>query len=73
MPKNQHVVPAKTGWGVKGAGNAHFSSIHGTQADAVVAARQIAINQRSELFVHGRNGQIRERNSFGNDAFPPRG
>ncbi len=36
-------------------------------------ARQIAFNQRSELVIHGRNGQIREKDSHGFDAFPPKG
>ena len=30
-------------------------------------------NQESELFIHGKNGRIRERDSYGNDPFPPRG
>jgi hypothetical protein len=25
------------------------------------------------LFIHGRNGQIRGRDSHGNDPFPPKG
>jgi hypothetical protein len=24
------------------------------------------------LFIHGKNGQIQNRNSYGNDPFPPR-
>ena len=37
------------------------------------AARDIAINQRSEVLIHGENGRIRERNSYGNDPHPPKG
>lgn len=44
-----------------------------TQAEAIQRAREIARNQESELFIHGRNGKIRERDSYGNDPFPPRG
>nr|WP_317049978.1 DUF2188 domain-containing protein [Clostridium neonatale] len=36
-------------------------------------AREIAQNQKSEVIVHGRNGRIRQKNSYGNDPFPPRG
>ena len=36
-------------------------------------ARGIAVNQQSELFIQGRDGQIRERNSYGNDPYPPKG
>jgi hypothetical protein len=49
------------------------SSIHSTQAEAAQAARSTAQRQQSELLIHGRNGQIRERDSYGNDPFPPKG
>ncbi len=73
MGKNQHVVPHDGGWAVRGAGNERATSVHETQAAAIDAARSIAQNQQSELLIHGRNGQIRERDSFGGDPFPPRG
>lgn len=73
MGKNQHVVPHDGGWAVRGAGNARATSIHDTQAAAIDAARDIARNQASELLIHGRNGQIRDRDSYGGDPFPPRG
>ncbi len=71
--KNQHVTPHAEGWAVKGEGNGRASSVHETQAQAISAAKQIAINTGSELFVHGRNGQIRERNTYGKDPYPPKG
>lgn len=70
--KNQHVVPSNNQWAVKGAGNTKATSLHNTQADATKAAREIAINQKSEVLIHGTNGQIRDRNSYGNDPFPPK-
>lgn len=73
MGKNQHVVPAGDKWGIKGEGNSRLTSTFDRQSDAIAAARQISKNQHSELFIHGRNGQIRERDSHGNDPFPPRG
>lgn len=71
--KNQHVVPHAGGWAVKGAGNQRASSIHSTQREAIEAARHAAINQRSEMFIHGENGRIRERNTYGKDPYPPEG
>lgn len=76
MVKNQHVVPCKTGgWNVKGAGNSKATKHTNTQAEAYAYAyaRTISINQKSKLIVHGKNGQIRERNSYGNDPYPPKG
>lgn len=73
MGKNQHVVPSNGRWGVKGKGNSRMTAIFNKQSEAIAAARQISKNQGSELLVHGRNGQIRSRDSHGNDPFPPRG
>jgi hypothetical protein len=73
MSKNQHVVPNPRGWAVKGAGNQKATSVHETQREAIEFARQIAMNQGSELLIHGRNGQIRERNTYGKDPYPPEG
>lgn len=75
MPKgkNQHVVRREDGWAVRGEGNTRDTSHHPTQAQAYGAAREIAQRQQSEVFIHGRDGKIRERNTFGKDPFPPEG
>lgn len=73
MAKNQHVVPVGNKWGVRGEGNSRLTRVSDTQREAINTGREIAINQGSELFIHGGNGRIRERNSYGNDPFPPRG
>ncbi|EFG9152603.1 DUF2188 domain-containing protein, partial [Escherichia coli] len=56
--RNQHVVPHAQGWAVKGAGAERATSVHRTQAEAINAGRIISRNQSTELFLHGRNGQI---------------
>lgn len=71
--RNQHVVPHKDGWAVRGAGSQRASSVHPTQREAIEAGRNIVRNQGTELFIHDRHGRIRERDSHGNDPFPPRG
>lgn len=71
--KGQHVVPSADGWSVKKAGASRASSKHATQQEAVTAATQIARNQKTELYIHGRDGRIRERNSYGSDPHPPKG
>lgn len=73
MGKNQHVVPHNGEWAVKGAGNIKATSVHDTQQQAIDAARSIARNQGSELLIHGRDGQIREKDSHGKDKSPPKG
>jgi hypothetical protein len=71
--KNQHVVPHGKEWAVKGAGNEKATSVHRTQQEAIEAGRQIAKNQQSELLIHNQKGQIRDKDSFGNDPHPPKG
>lgn len=73
MNKNQHVVPHENGWAVKGEGNSKATSVHATKEEAIEAGRQIAIHQKSELLIHNEDGQIHERNTYGEDPFPPRG
>lgn len=69
---NQHVVPHNGGWAVRGEGNSRVTSTHPTQSSAYDAARNIARNNQSEVVTHRPNGQIRDKDSFGNDPYPPR-
>lgn len=73
MGKNQHVVKTPDGWGIRGENNTRITKNFDTQKNAIEKARDIAINQQSELFIHGENGRIRDRNSYGNDPYPPKG
>jgi len=70
--KNQHVVPSGNDWAVKGAGNDRKTAIVNTQAEAIRIAREIAINQRSEVVIHRPDGTIRDKDSYGNDPNPPK-
>jgi len=72
--KQHHVVPSPNGgWGVK-IQNAQKASVHTeTKAEAVSAGRKISQNQKSELFIHNKDGRIASRDSHGNDPCPPRG
>lgn len=71
--RDQHVVPHKDGWAVKPSGGDRASSTHPTQQEAIDRAREISRNQGTELFIHDRQGRIRERDSHGRDPFPPKG
>jgi hypothetical protein len=72
MSKNQHVVRREDGWAVRGENNSRDTSHHRTQSHAIDAARDIAWNQQSEVVIHDIHGRIRDRDSYGNDPFPPR-
>ena len=65
---NYHVVPnGGGGWAVRRENSERASSLHPTQAAAIEAGRQHAINQAAELVIHRPNGQIRDSDSYGND------
>jgi len=72
MYKNQHVVKTERGWGIRGEKNSRITKNFDTQQEAIERARDIAINQESELLIHGKDGKIRERSSYGNDPLPPK-
>ena len=71
--KGQHVVPTNGKWSVRKAGSERASGVYDTQKEAVTRAREIAQNQQTELYIHGRDGRIRERNTYGKDPHPPKG
>lgn len=76
MPKTkpgQHVVPDGGKWAVRKSGSSRASGKFDTQEEAVKNARRIAKKQKTELYVHGRDGKIRQRDSYGNDPYPRRG
>jgi len=71
--RNQHVVPHESGWAVKTEGRDKAASVHGTQAEAIDKAREMAHRNQGEMLVHGRDGRIRERSTYGEDPYPPEG
>jgi Uncharacterized protein conserved in bacteria (DUF2188) len=71
--KDIHVVRhPEGGWATRKAGAERVGGRHGTQGDAIDAARSQAIRDRVEVVIHGRDGKIRDRDSYGNDPHPPR-
>jgi len=71
--KNQHVIPLGTGWAVKGEKSEKFTVITTTKREAVSVARRIAQNNKSELIIHGKDGKIIDKDSYGNDPYPTKG
>jgi len=70
--KNYHVVPGDDDWRVLREGASRASSVHETQRDAIAEGARLAEAARSELRIHGRDGRIRDSDSYGNDPFPPK-
>jgi hypothetical protein len=55
------------GWDNKLAGAKRAGSHHKTKQEAINAARRMSNNERSELKIKNRNGEISQSDSNGND------
>jgi len=74
MSKNIHVTHRANGdWATIGAGDDKASRLFDTQKEAIAYGRGLARNNESELVIHGMDNKIRDKDSFGNDSFPPAG
>ena len=71
--QSRHVVPHGDRWSVRKAGSSRVSSTFDTQQAAIEKAREAARRDGVELYVHGRDGRIRERSSYVKDSLPPKG
>ncbi|WP_393965729.1 DUF2188 domain-containing protein [Exiguobacterium sp. S22-S28] len=71
---NQHItLYPDSGYQVIEEGASKATERFPTQKEAIAAGRKIAKNQQVELIIHNKEGQIRDKDSYGNDPFPPRG
>ncbi len=70
--KDIHVVPHQGGWATRREGAQRVSERFDTQRDAQNAARDTARRDRVEVVTHGRDGRLRDSDSYGNDPNPPR-
>lgn len=71
--KPVHTVPHDGRWANRRAGSDRVSKTFDTKAEAEAAGRQTARRERTEHFIHKKDGTIGERNSYGNDDYPPEG
>ena len=67
MGRNQHVVSLEQGWAVTAEGASQPFAVFKTQSEAWERAKSIARKERSEALLHGKNGLIRTRNTYGHD------
>lgn len=71
--KTQHVVKsADGGWAVKKGGSSRATKVYETQKEAITHGREIAKSQKAEFYIHGKDGKIREKDSYGSDPLPPK-
>jgi len=59
-----HIELRGEGWAVVREGNKRATSTHVTQSEAAESGRDLARRDRTEFFLHGQDGQIRERRDY---------
>lgn len=66
--KDVHIVkqPGKSAWDVKQAGEVQSS--HRTQGAAIDRGISRAKSDKVDVVVHGRDGKIRSKDSYGNES-----
>lgn len=60
----QHVVRSPDGWSVKKGGAKRASKSFKTQQEAISYARELSKKQGAELYIHRKDGMVREKNSY---------
>lgn len=71
---SRHVVPKSKGrWAVRKSGASRATRVFETQKEAEHFAKEIAQKEHTELYIHGRDGTIRDRKDYGSDTFSPKG
>ncbi|WP_230281596.1 DUF2188 domain-containing protein [Croceicoccus sp. Ery15] len=60
-------------WESKREGGERASKVSDTQAEAWAYSKSKAKEGGGEAFLKGRNNEIRERNTYGKDPYPPKG
>jgi len=75
MPNRAYHVVSNPdgGWAVRREGAVRASKRFDTKGDAVRYARSVCRGERLDLVVHGSDGTIREKSSYGNGPYPARG
>lgn len=70
--KDIHIVPHGDGWASRKEGASRVGRHYDTQREALEGTRPQAKRERVELVTHGRDGKIRDSDSYGNDSHPPK-
>jgi len=67
-----HVMPGQAGgWSVRKGGASRASKVFDTQAEAIDYAKILAKKNGSELYIHAKDGTIRDKKSYGDAQNPP--
>lgn len=71
--KDKHVIPKQHGrWAVRSTGRSRAARVFDDKDQAVKYAKSIAQKDHGELYVHGKDGTIKERRSYAKASALPK-
>jgi hypothetical protein len=71
--QSRHVVPDQHGsWSVRKSGASRATRVFEKQGEAIAYAKDIGKREGVDIYIHGKDGTIREKNSYGSDPLPPK-
>jgi Uncharacterized protein conserved in bacteria (DUF2188) len=70
--RNIHTVPSGNKWAVKKEGTEKPLSTHNTKAAVLEKGVAAAKKAQVEHVIHGKDGRIQDKDSYGNDPCPPK-
>ena len=73
MKKNIHVLYKDEKWISKEENSENNLNSFDTKDEAIEYSRKIAKKNKVELIIHNINNKISNRDSYGNDSYPPKG
>lgn len=74
MKKNNiHVLYIENKWVMKEENNDNKSISFDTKDEAIEYSKKKAKDNKVELIIHNIDNKISNRNSYGNDPYPPKG
>lgn len=76
MAKNSSyrvIASINGGWSVKRDGAERSAKTFDTQREAIKYGENLSRSHSSELVIHGRNGRVQRKDSYGKDPNPPKG
>lgn len=73
VKRSNHVIPVKSsGWAVKKTGASRATRKFDLKDKAIEYAIKLSKKEKTELYIHKRNGMVQNMNSYGKDPHPPR-
>ena len=71
--KNYWTTKHPEGWATRAEGASRASGVSRTQSEAWERTKELARKSGGEAYLQGKNGQIRERNTYGYDPEKTKG